>query len=89
MRCAGWANATGCAVTLHPPAVDCPTRLRAFRTFEMWDELLGCLDDFADLVQLEGVARRRSTPVGRGRKGARATATREVTARRTALAIAN
>ncbi len=30
--------------------------LRAFRTFEMWDELLGCLDDFADLVQLESLA---------------------------------
>ncbi len=28
--------------------------LSAFRTFEMWDELLGCLDDFADLVELEG-----------------------------------
>ena len=30
--------------------------LRAFRMFEMWDELLGCLDDFADLIQLEGAA---------------------------------
>jgi predicted ATPase len=28
--------------------------LRAFRSFEMWDELLGCLEDFAELCQLEG-----------------------------------
>jgi tetratricopeptide (TPR) repeat protein len=30
--------------------------LRAFRTFEMWEELLGCIEDFADLVYLEGTA---------------------------------
>jgi predicted ATPase/class 3 adenylate cyclase len=28
--------------------------LRAFKSFEMWDELLGCLEDFAELCQLEG-----------------------------------
>jgi len=28
--------------------------LRAFRTFDMWEELLGCLDDMADLLHDEG-----------------------------------
>jgi predicted ATPase/class 3 adenylate cyclase len=32
--------------------------LRAFRTFEMWEELLGCLEDFTELVCLEGRADR-------------------------------
>ncbi|MGH8795727.1 MAG: hypothetical protein ACREXI_01615, partial [Caldimonas sp.] len=28
--------------------------LRAFRAFEMWEELLGCLEDEADLARIEG-----------------------------------
>ena len=32
--------------------------LGAYRRFEMWDELLGCLEDFAELCQREGMAAR-------------------------------
>ncbi len=45
--------------------------LRAFRTFEMWQELLDCLDDFVDLVFVEGsldVATRLSAAVTRARE---------------------
>ena len=29
---------------------------RAFKNFEMWEELLGCLEDFAELLHREGAA---------------------------------
>lgn len=42
---------TGALETARPRLAEA---LRAYRRFEMWDELLGCLEDFAELCKREG-----------------------------------
>ena len=43
--------------------------LRAFRAFEMREELLGCLEDHAELAEAEGKVGGRGRPGGRGGQG--------------------
>ncbi len=47
--------------------------LRAFRSFEMWDELLACLEDFAELCQLEGRPKSVDPALGGDAASSRAT----------------
>ena len=54
MRCAGWRGSTCTRATSPRPGNGWSDALRAFRAFEMREELLGCLEDHAELAQAEG-----------------------------------
>ncbi len=54
MHSDGWASATWAKVNWHRLEAGSRTRCSGFKSFEMWDELLGCLEDFAELIHQEG-----------------------------------